>query len=59
MSHLKKRRICHQINFFSPNGNFETQTIFIIIFGIYTCCQLLITNITLQLDLTLVEYTYL
>jgi hypothetical protein len=55
----EKWRICHQINFFSPNGNFETQTIFITIFGICTCCQLLISSINLQLDFTLVEYTYL
>jgi len=37
----EKRRICHQNNFFSPNGNFKTQNIFIIIFGICTYCQLL------------------
>ena len=55
----KKRRICHQIDFFSPDGNFATQTIFIIIFRICTCRQLLIPSITLQLDFTLLEYKYL
>jgi len=34
----KKRRICYQIDFFSSNGNFATQTIFIIILGICTRC---------------------
>jgi len=60
MSHTKKGEFVIKLISF-PQTEFlkHELRIFIIIFGICTCCQLLITGITLQLDFTLVEHTYL